>query len=130
MRHPDNLQEQPQAVDRLDEQLPIADRRGERQRRLRKRPRAHREIRGQLLRESLACRSRLLQTAGRFRRSAREHRGGGVDEEVRLGICPQCGFASAAMSKFAVMPSQVTTDIQTAKIMRLLEVGRRAWGHV
>jgi 5-methyltetrahydropteroyltriglutamate--homocysteine methyltransferase len=47
----------------------------------------------------------------------------------RLGICPQCGFASAAMSKFAVMPSQVTTDIRTAKIMRLVEVGQRAWGH-
>jgi len=47
----------------------------------------------------------------------------------RLGICPQCGFASAAMSKFAVKPSQVTTDMQTAKISRLLEVGRRAWGH-
>ena len=31
----------------------------------------------------------------------------------RLGICPQCGFASAAMSKFAVLPSKLTTDIQT-----------------
>ena len=31
----------------------------------------------------------------------------------RLGICPQCGFASAAMSKFAVMPSKLTTDLQT-----------------
>jgi len=48
----------------------------------------------------------------------------------RLGICPQCGFASAAMSKFAVLPSKVTTDIQTLKIQRLIEVGRRAWGHV
>ena len=47
----------------------------------------------------------------------------------RLGICPQCGFASAAMSKFAVMPSKVTTDLQTLKIERLLEVGQRAWGH-
>ena len=34
----------------------------------------------------------------------------------RLGICPQCGFASAAMSKFAVLPSKLTTDIQTLKI--------------
>ena len=34
----------------------------------------------------------------------------------RLGICPQCGFASAAMSKFAVLPSKVTTEIQTLKI--------------
>jgi 5-methyltetrahydropteroyltriglutamate--homocysteine methyltransferase len=48
----------------------------------------------------------------------------------RLGICPQCGFSSAAMSKFAVLPSKVTTDIQTLKIERLVEVGRRAWGHV
>jgi 5-methyltetrahydropteroyltriglutamate--homocysteine methyltransferase len=48
----------------------------------------------------------------------------------RLGICPQCGFASAAMSKFAVLPSEVTTDIQTLKLQRLVEVGRRAWGHV
>jgi 5-methyltetrahydropteroyltriglutamate--homocysteine methyltransferase len=48
----------------------------------------------------------------------------------RLGICPQCGFASAAMSKFAVMPSKVTTDIQTLKIELLVDVGRRAWGHV
>jgi 5-methyltetrahydropteroyltriglutamate--homocysteine methyltransferase len=48
----------------------------------------------------------------------------------RLGICPQCGFSSAAMSKFAVLPSQITADIQTAKIMRLIEVGQRAWGHV
>lgn len=47
----------------------------------------------------------------------------------RLGICPQCGFASAAMSKFAVMPSKVTTDIQTLKIELLVDVGRRAWGH-
>jgi 5-methyltetrahydropteroyltriglutamate--homocysteine methyltransferase len=48
----------------------------------------------------------------------------------RLGICPQCGFASAAMSKFAVLPSKVTVDMQTLKIERLVEVGRRAWGHV
>ena len=47
----------------------------------------------------------------------------------RLGICPQCGFASAAMSKFAVLPSKVTTDIQTLKIELLVETGRRAWGH-
>jgi 5-methyltetrahydropteroyltriglutamate--homocysteine methyltransferase len=48
----------------------------------------------------------------------------------RLGICPQCGFSSAAMSKFAVLPSKVTTDIQTLKIELLVDVGRRAWGHV
>ena len=29
----------------------------------------------------------------------------------RLGLCPQCGFASAAMSKFAVKPSKLTPDL-------------------
>ncbi|MGD0419001.1 MAG: 5-methyltetrahydropteroyltriglutamate--homocysteine S-methyltransferase [Xanthobacteraceae bacterium] len=48
----------------------------------------------------------------------------------RLGICPQCGFSSAAMSKYAVLPSKVTTDIQALKIELLVDVGRRAWGHV
>jgi methionine synthase II (cobalamin-independent) len=47
----------------------------------------------------------------------------------RLGICPQCGFSSAAMSKFAVLPSKITTDMQTLKIERLIEVGHRVWGH-
>jgi 5-methyltetrahydropteroyltriglutamate--homocysteine methyltransferase len=47
----------------------------------------------------------------------------------RLGICPQCGFASAAMSKFAVKPSKLTPDLQTLKIELLLKVGERAWGH-
>lgn len=47
----------------------------------------------------------------------------------RLGICPQCGFSSAAMSKFAILPSKVTTDIQTLKISRLVEAGIKAWGH-
>ncbi len=48
----------------------------------------------------------------------------------RLGICPQCGFASAAMSKFAVMPSKVTSDIQTLKIELLVNVGRRSGSRV
>ena len=47
----------------------------------------------------------------------------------RLGICPQCGFSSAAMSKFAILPSKVTADIQTLKIERLVEAGTKAWGH-
>ena len=47
----------------------------------------------------------------------------------RLGICPQCGFASAALSKFAVKPSKLTTDLQTLKIELLVVVGQRAWGH-
>jgi 5-methyltetrahydropteroyltriglutamate--homocysteine methyltransferase len=48
----------------------------------------------------------------------------------RLGICPQCGFSSAAMSKFAVLPGKMTTDIQRLKIELLVDVGRRAWGQV
>ena len=47
----------------------------------------------------------------------------------RLGICPQCGFSSAAMSKFAILPSKITVDIQTLKINRLVEAGIKAWGH-
>jgi 5-methyltetrahydropteroyltriglutamate--homocysteine methyltransferase len=47
----------------------------------------------------------------------------------RLGLCPQCGFSSAAMSKFAVLPNPVTADIQRAKLARLMEVGERVWGH-
>lgn len=47
----------------------------------------------------------------------------------RLGICPQCGFASAALSKFAVKPSKLTPDLQTQKIKLLVEAGRRVWGH-
>ena len=46
----------------------------------------------------------------------------------RLGICPQCGFSSAAMSKFAILPSKVTIDIQTLKINRLVEAGLRRGG--
>ena len=46
----------------------------------------------------------------------------------RLGICPQCGFSSAAISKFAVRPSKVTADIQTLKIELLVDIGRRVWG--
>jgi 5-methyltetrahydropteroyltriglutamate--homocysteine methyltransferase len=37
----------------------------------------------------------------------------------RLGICPQCGFSSAAMSKFAILPSKITVDIQTLKSNRI-----------
>ena len=47
----------------------------------------------------------------------------------RLGLCPQCGFSSAAMSKFAVLPNPMNDDIQHAKLARLIEVGERVWGH-
>lgn len=46
----------------------------------------------------------------------------------RLGICPQCGFGSAAMSKFAVRANPVTGAVQQAKLARLVEVGTRMWG--
>jgi hypothetical protein len=32
------------------------------------------------------------------------------------------------MSKYAVLPSKVTADIQTLKIKLLVDIGRRAWG--
>ena len=47
-----------------------------------------------------------------------------------LGLCPQCGFGSAAMSKFATMPTAVNEELERAKLARLVEVGKRAWGHV
>ncbi len=47
----------------------------------------------------------------------------------RLGLCPQCGFSSAAMSKFAVLPNPIDDNIQHAKLTRLIEVGERVWGH-
>ena len=47
----------------------------------------------------------------------------------RLGLCPQCGFSSAAMSKFAVLPNPMDADIQHAKLARLVEVGELVWGH-
>jgi 5-methyltetrahydropteroyltriglutamate--homocysteine methyltransferase len=47
----------------------------------------------------------------------------------RLGLCPQCGFSSAAMSKFAVLPNPMNDNIQHAKLARLIEVGARVWGH-
>jgi 5-methyltetrahydropteroyltriglutamate--homocysteine methyltransferase len=46
----------------------------------------------------------------------------------QLGLCPQCGFASSAMSKFNVLPNPMTPDLQRAKLARLVEVAGRAWG--
>jgi 5-methyltetrahydropteroyltriglutamate--homocysteine methyltransferase len=57
-----------------------------------------------------------------------------LDEAARyapaeqLGLCPQCGFASSAMSKFNVLPNPMTPALQRAKLARLLEVAGRAWG--
>jgi 5-methyltetrahydropteroyltriglutamate--homocysteine methyltransferase len=47
---------------------------------------------------------------------------------AQLGLCPQCGFASSAMSKFNVLPNPMTPDLQERKLARLLEVAERAWG--
>jgi len=47
---------------------------------------------------------------------------------AQLGLCPQCGFASSAMSKFNVLPNPMTPELQRRKLARLLEVAERAWG--
>jgi 5-methyltetrahydropteroyltriglutamate--homocysteine methyltransferase len=46
----------------------------------------------------------------------------------QLGLCPQCGFASSAMSKFNVLPNPMTPDLQRAKLARLVEVAGQSWG--
>ena len=45
----------------------------------------------------------------------------------QLGICPQCGFGSSAMSKFNVLPNPMTQDLQQRKLARLLDAARRIW---
>lgn len=47
---------------------------------------------------------------------------------TQLGLCPQCGFASSAMSKFNVLPNPMTPALQHAKLQRLVEVAGLAWG--
>jgi 5-methyltetrahydropteroyltriglutamate--homocysteine methyltransferase len=46
----------------------------------------------------------------------------------RLGICPQCGFGSSAMSKFNVLENPMTFDIERQKLSRLVEVAEDVWG--
>jgi 5-methyltetrahydropteroyltriglutamate--homocysteine methyltransferase len=46
----------------------------------------------------------------------------------RLGLCPQCGFGSSAMSKFNVLPNPMTLDLERAKLARLTEVAQDVWG--
>lgn len=46
----------------------------------------------------------------------------------QLGLCPQCGFASSAMSKFNVLPNPMTPALQRAKLARLVEVAGQSWG--
>lgn len=45
----------------------------------------------------------------------------------RLGLCPQCGFASSAMSKFNVLPNPMTEALQARKLAVMLEVAERVW---
>jgi 5-methyltetrahydropteroyltriglutamate--homocysteine methyltransferase len=45
----------------------------------------------------------------------------------QLGLCPQCGFGSSAMSKFNVLPNPMTQDLEKRKLGRLLEVAARIW---
>lgn len=46
----------------------------------------------------------------------------------RLGVCPQCGFGSSAMSKFNVLPNPMTLELERAKLERLMEVAEDVWG--
>jgi len=46
----------------------------------------------------------------------------------QLGLCPQCGFGSSAMSKFNVLDNPMTLDIEKQKLTRLAEVAEEIWG--
>jgi len=56
-----------------------------------------------------------------------------IDEAARyvpleqLGLTPQCGFGSSAMSKFNVLPNPMTEDLQRRKLERMVEAARRIW---
>ncbi len=58
---------------------------------------------------------RRLDEAGKFAPAA------------QLGLCPQCGFASSAMSKFNVLPNPMTPELQHRKLARLIEVAEKVW---
>ena len=45
----------------------------------------------------------------------------------QLGLCPQCGFGSSAMSKFNVLANPMNESIQRQKLERLMEAARRVW---
>jgi 5-methyltetrahydropteroyltriglutamate--homocysteine methyltransferase len=45
----------------------------------------------------------------------------------RLGLCPQCGFASSAMSKFNVLPNPMTEALQAKKLAVMLDVAGQVW---
>ena len=46
----------------------------------------------------------------------------------QLGLSPQCGFGSSAMSKFNVLENPMTVDIEKRKLSRLMEVADAIWG--
>ena len=46
----------------------------------------------------------------------------------QLGVCTQCGFASAALSKFNVTKNPMTQEIQQRKLKCLVEVAEDVWG--
>ena len=46
----------------------------------------------------------------------------------QLGVCPQCGFASAALSKFNITENPMTQEIQQQKLKCLVEVAEDVWG--
>ena len=45
----------------------------------------------------------------------------------QLGVCPQCGFASAAFSKFNITENPMTPEIQRQKLARIVEVASEIW---
>ncbi|HEX9397524.1 MAG TPA: hypothetical protein VF943_12390 [Burkholderiales bacterium] len=45
----------------------------------------------------------------------------------QLGLCPQCGFGSSAMSKFNVLPNPMTEDLEKRKLGLLLETAAKIW---
>lgn len=46
----------------------------------------------------------------------------------RLGLCPQCGFGSSALSAFNVLENPMTPEIQRRKLALLVDVADRIWG--
>ena len=70
----------------------------------------------------LASRVPELETADLLRRRI-EEASRYIDVE-RLGLSPQCGFATSAAEHV------VTRDMQNAKLQRVVEVAREVWGSV
>jgi methionine synthase II (cobalamin-independent) len=60
--------------------------------------------------------TRQIEAAGRYA------------DPAQLGICPQCGFGSSAMSKFNVLENPMTLDLERRKLARLVEVADAVWG--